>query len=39
MQPTWLQYVMKVSVRMRTGGREHSMEGEGVFETMLTGTV
>lgn len=36
-QSAWLQHVMDVSVEMRLGGRDYSLEGQGVFETMLTG--
>ena len=37
--PAWLQHVMNVRVEMRVGGRDYVLEGEGVFETMLTGAV
>jgi hypothetical protein len=36
-QPAWLQHVMKVGVDLRWKGREVHLEGEGIFETMLTG--
>lgn len=38
-QPAWLHHVMNVGVEMRAGGRDYTMEGKGVFETMLTGAV
>jgi hypothetical protein len=36
-QPAWMQHVMKVAVDMRWKGSKINLEGEGVFETMLTG--
>ena len=36
-QPAWLQHVMKVCVDMRWKGKPIHLEGEGIFETMLTG--
>lgn len=37
MQPAWLQHIMNVRARGRWRGHLFDLEGEGVFETMLTG--
>jgi hypothetical protein len=37
-QPAWTQHVMKVDVNMRLQGQPIHLEGNGVFETMLTGS-
>jgi hypothetical protein len=36
-RPAWLQHVMEVGVDLRWKGRPVRLDGEGVFETMLTG--
>jgi hypothetical protein len=36
-QPAWMQHVMDVGVDVRWKGRPVRLEGEGIFETMLTG--
>lgn len=36
-QPAWLQHVMNVAIEMSLDGQRHSMEGQGVFESMYTG--
>ncbi len=36
LQPVWSQHLMRVKVDMRWKGRSIELEGQGVFETMLT---
>ena len=38
MQPAWLQHIMNVKARGRWHGQPFELDGEGVFETMLTGS-
>jgi hypothetical protein len=38
LQPVWLQHVMCVGVSGHAGGEQVDLQGEGVFETMLTGS-
>lgn len=37
-QPAWFQYVMRVKADMRWKGQPVELEGEGIFEAMITGS-
>lgn len=37
--PLWLQHLTAVRGRVRWRGQEHALDGEGIFETMLSGAV
>jgi len=37
--PLWLQHLTHVKAQLRWRGQRHDLEGEGVFETMLSGAI
>lgn len=39
LQPVWLQHFMRYKVEMRWKGRPIVLEGQGLFENMLTGAI